>query len=69
MKKEKPSRFGIVQLLEYARFAAAGGIAGIAIYNTFMLIISASPTQSTESIAMGAGAVIATGIVKALHVV
>jgi hypothetical protein len=34
-----------------------------------MLIIAAAPTQSMESIAMGAGAVIATGIVKVLHVV
>jgi hypothetical protein len=69
LKKEQSFSAAIVRLLEYARFAVAGGIAGVATYNTTMLIIAAAPTQSMESIAMGAGAVIATGIVKVLHVV
>ena len=70
MKKEKKSPMtGIVRLLEYARFAVAGGIAGVAIYNTSVSIISSAPTQNMESMATGFGAVIATGIVKALHVV
>lgn len=62
-------RIGIVGILSYARYAIAGGIGGIAVYNTFMLIVSAPPAQSAESIAMGAGAILATAIAKVLHVV
>lgn len=61
-------RLGVVRLLDYARYMIAGGIAGIAIYNTCMLIISAPPAQSAESIAMGCGAILAAAITKVLHV-
>lgn len=62
-------RFGATRMLSYARYAIAGAIGGIAIYNTYLLVSTAMPTQSIESIAMGAGAVVATGLAKILHVV
>lgn len=67
--KPRASRFGFLRLLDYVRYALAGGIAGIAVYNTYMLIASATPAQSMESIAMAAGAVFATGMAKVLHIV
>jgi hypothetical protein len=62
-------RFGAIRMLAYAKYAVAGAIGGVAIYNTYLLVSTAMPTQSIESIAMGAGAVIATGLAKILHVV
>lgn len=62
-------RFGANRILGYARYAVAGAIGGVAVYNTVMLIATAPPTQSVESLAMGAGAVIATAMAKVLHVV
>jgi len=58
-----------LRLLNYAKLAVAGGIGGIAIYNTYMMIVSASPNQSTESLAMAAGAILTAGLAKILHVV
>jgi hypothetical protein len=55
-------------LLTYARLAVAGAIGGVAVYNTVVMIASATPSQSVESIAMAAGAVFAAGIAKVLHV-
>ncbi|WP_412479930.1 hypothetical protein [Azonexus sp. IMCC34839] len=54
-------------LLAYARLAIAGGIGGVALYNTAMLFVSASPTQSFESIAMAAGAVVSAAAAKIFH--
>jgi hypothetical protein len=65
----RESRSGVMTALAYARYAIAGAIGGIAVYNTCMLIASATPAQSAESIAMGAGALLAAGLVKVLHVV
>ncbi|MES2973407.1 MAG: hypothetical protein V4757_07350 [Pseudomonadota bacterium] len=66
----KPSRrFGLVKLLAYARYTIAGGIGGSAIYNTIILVSTAAPTQSFESVAMAAGAIIGAAAVKVLHVV
>ncbi len=62
-------RFGAARMLSYARYAFAGAIGGIAIYNTYLLVSTAMPTQSIESIAMGAGAFVAAGLAKILHVV
>lgn len=58
----------ILGYLDYARLIIAGAIGGLAIYNTAMLILSASPTQSFESIAMASGAILTAGLVKVLHV-
>lgn len=58
-----------LKFLAYAKIAASGGIAGVAFYNTALLIISASPDQGMESLAMAAGGVLATGLAKILHVV
>ena len=63
------SRFGIVRILGYARYALVGAIGGVAVYNTAILIWTAAPTQSFESIAMAAGAIASTAVAKALHVV
>jgi hypothetical protein len=54
--------------LSYTRLAIAGAIGGVAVYNTAVMIASATPSQSVESIAMAAGAVLAAGIAKILHV-
>lgn len=67
--KNTDRRFGVLRVLAYARYAIAGGIGGIAVYNTCMLIVSIAPTQSAESVAMAAGAILAAGLVKVLHVV
>ena len=58
-----------IKILDWVKFTIAGGIGGIAVYNTVMLVISASPDQSAESIAMGVGAVVAAAAVKVLHIV
>ena len=67
MKNTQPLTFG--RFLTYARFAVIGGIGGVSIYNTYLLVVSANPAQSAESLAMAAGAVLAAGLVKVLHVV
>jgi hypothetical protein len=48
-----------------AKFAIAGAMAGLALVNTVATSVSSTP----ENVAMGAGAIIATIIVKALHVI
>lgn len=63
MKKKSFLRY-----LDFARLTIAGAIGGLAIYNTAVLILSASPTQSFESIAMASGAILTAGLVKVLHV-
>ena len=70
MKKSKTGgRFGLAQALAYARCSIAGGIGGVALYNTFVLISTSVPTQSLESLSMAVGAVLAAATVKVLHVV
>ena len=59
----------VLRVLDYARYAVVGGIAGLSIYNTYMLIVAATPTSSAETLASSAGALIVTGLVKALHIV
>lgn len=67
--KNVGSRYSALKMLSYARYATVGAIGGVAIYNTFILISTAAPTQSVESIAMAAGAVVVTAVAKALHIV
>ena len=55
--------------LSYARLAIAGGIGGVAAYNTVMLFVSASPAQSVESMAMAAGAIASAAAAKIFHLV
>lgn len=62
-------RFGLAQALAYARYAIAGGIGGVAFYNTYVLVSTAVPTQSLESLSMAVGALLAAAAVKVLHVV
>lgn len=70
MKKIKTgSHFGFAQALAYARYSIAGGIGGVALYNTFILVSTSVPTQSLESLSMAVGAVLAAAAVKVLHVV
>jgi hypothetical protein len=60
---------GWIKVIDYAKYAAAGAIGGLAIINTYNQIIGASVTQSAESIAMAAGAAALAGVVKVMHVV
>lgn len=65
----KNNKFRALKFLGYARYAVIGAIGGVAVYNTAILVWTAAPTQSVESIAMTVGAVAATAVAKALHVV
>jgi hypothetical protein len=47
----------------YAKFAIAGAMGGLAVVNTFF------SSSSPETFAMGVGAITATLIVKALHII
>ena len=47
----------------YAKFAIAGAMGGLAVVNTFF------SSSSPETVAMGVGAIAATLIVKALHII
>lgn len=67
--KNTKTTFGLAHALAYARYAIAGGIGGVAIYNTYVLIFTSAPTQSFESISMAAGAILGAAVVKVLHVV
>jgi hypothetical protein len=67
-KRNIKGRFSFAQALAYARYAIAGGIGGVAVYNTYVLISTAVPTQSLESISMAVGAVLSAALVKVLHV-
>lgn len=51
--------------LTYAKFAIAGAMGGLAVVNT---IFSSAASSTSEGVAMGAGAVALTVLVKALHV-
>lgn len=55
--------------LAYARYAIAGGIGGVALYNTYVLFSTSVATQSLESFSMTVGAVVGAAVVKVLHVV
>jgi hypothetical protein len=59
----------VIALIDYAKFALAGAIGGLAIVNTYDLLIGAAVTDSIESVAMASGAAILAGLVKILHVV
>lgn len=59
----------LVRYIDYAKFAIAGAIGGLAFINTAYQIIGISTTQSVESIAMACGAALLTAAVKVLHVV
>jgi hypothetical protein len=58
----------VVRYLNYAKFAAAGALFGLAVVNTIYQFMGSSVTDSAENIAMGCGAVLVAGCVKALHV-
>ena len=59
----------VIALIDYAKFALAGAIGGLAIVNTYDLLSGAAVTDSIESVAMASGAAILAGLVKILHVV
>ena len=58
-----------MKALGYAHYAIAGAIGGISVYKTGLIILASTSSQSAESIAMIAGALLAVGLVKVLNVV
>jgi hypothetical protein len=59
----------IIKFIDYAKYAAAGAIGGLALVNTYQQIVGASVMQGGESIAMAAGATLLVGLAKIVHAV
>jgi hypothetical protein len=59
----------VIRVIDYAKYAVAGAIGGLAIINTVDRILGSAITESAESIAMAAGATLLAGLVKVFHVV
>lgn len=59
----------VMKALGYAHYAIAGAIGGISVYKTGLIILASTSSQSAESIAMIAGALLAVGLVKVFNVV
>lgn len=62
-------RFGLVSVLGYARFAAAGAIGGVAVVNTYALVMASVPSPQIEHYAMAIGAATLAGLAKVVHAV
>lgn len=58
----------LVKWIDYAKFAVAGAMGGLAVINAAYQFYGRSPTDTIEQAAMAAGAVLLAGLVKALHV-
>lgn len=60
---------GFPKLLAYARFVLAGGIGGVAVINTYGMLMANNPSPSAETIAMAVGAATLAGLAKLVHAV
>ena len=56
------------RVLTYLRLAAAGGIGGVAVVNTYALAMASTPSPSIETYAAAIGAAAFAGLTKVLHV-
>lgn len=67
--KKGGRKHGFVRWLSYARYLFAGAIGGIAVLDTYALVMASHPGAHAETYAMAAGAAILVGAAKALHAV
>jgi len=59
----------VLRILSYFKYMVMGAIGGVAVIHTVTMFISQiKPTDSVETIAMGAGAVLAALAAKAAHI-
>jgi hypothetical protein len=62
-------KHGFVRLLSYLRYVFAGAIGGIAVVDTYALVMASHPGAHAETYAMAVGAALLAGAAKALHAV
>jgi len=68
-KMKKIDRNSVLRFIAYAKYITIGAIGGLAVINTVSMFVSQiKPTDSIETIAMGAGAAITIAAIKAIHI-